>query len=61
MVYAADSTIPVEQAIVTAAKQLQNLEDEAMNVRGIKIKNFKNKKKNFFNYKIFYKIHTHKY
>jgi len=42
MVYAADSTIPVEQAIVTAAKQLQNLEDEAMNVRGIKIKNFRN-------------------
>uniref|UniRef100_A0A915MQR7 Uncharacterized protein n=2 Tax=Meloidogyne incognita group TaxID=654580 RepID=A0A915MQR7_MELJA len=32
MVYAADSTIPVEQAIVTAAKQLQNLEDEAMNI-----------------------------
>nr|CAD2179531.1 unnamed protein product [Meloidogyne enterolobii] len=32
MVYAADSTIPVEEAIVTAAKQLQNLEDEAMNI-----------------------------
>uniref|UniRef100_A0A1I8BRB2 PH domain-containing protein n=1 Tax=Meloidogyne hapla TaxID=6305 RepID=A0A1I8BRB2_MELHA len=32
MVYAADSNIPIEEAIVTAARQLQNLEDEVMNI-----------------------------